>query len=70
MADDSDIDFRIDKGFSRGLELAGLLLNLKGHLGYFGRFDSVRGLAVKLTDNFRECYPAVPWRQIKAMRIS
>ena len=70
MADDSDIDFRIDKVFSRGLELAGLLLNLKGHLGYFGRFDSVRGLAVKLTDNFREWYPAVPWRQIKAMRIS
>ena len=70
MADDSDIEFRIDKGFSRGLELAGLLLNLEGHFGYFGRFDSVRGLAVKLTDNFREWYPAVPWRQIKAMRIS
>lgn len=70
MADDGDIDFRIDKGSSRWLELAGHLLNLEGHLGYFGRFDSVRGLAVKLTNDFREWYPAVPWRQIRAMRIS
>ena len=33
MAADSDIDLRIDKGRIRGLELAGLLLDLEKGLG-------------------------------------
>lgn len=33
MSSDSDVDLRIDKGSIRGLELAGLLLDLEDHLG-------------------------------------
>jgi predicted nucleotidyltransferase len=33
MTEDSDIDLRIDKGSIRGLELAGLLLDLEEALG-------------------------------------
>ena len=33
MTEDSDIDLRIDKGRIRGLELAGLLLELEDSLG-------------------------------------
>ena len=51
MTEDSDLDFRIDKGSIRELQLAGLLLELE-----------------ELTDDFRARHPAIPWRQIKAMR--